>query len=103
MICKPNNEVLFECIQEIIQNVNNREYCYNSLYPTGPGLLGEKYFNGDMSKIKEIELFNSFKGDCIITREKEILKMYREYRVEQKNMSKVEHYHKLWAKRKIYK
>jgi len=103
LICKPNNLVLFECIQDIVKNVKNKFYGYHNLYPTGPGLLGKKYFKGDMNKIKDIQLFNRLKGDLIITKNKEILKHYNEYRKEQKIYGKSHTYYKMWHERKIYK
>jgi hypothetical protein len=102
IIVKPNHPVLFECIQQIVKNVKNKEYGYNPLYPTGPGLLGEKYFRGDMSKINEIEMYNSLVGTYILTKKGKILEHYKEYRQEQ-NSSSLSHYYGLWINRKIYK
>lgn len=103
IISKPNNPVLFDCIQEIVKNVKNKFYGHNSLYPTGPGLLGEKYFKGDMSKIKNILLFNSITGDKILSKKKIILKHYKEYRYEQKKNGKNKYYTDLWNERNVYK
>lgn len=103
IICKPNNPVLLNCINKIVKNVKNKEYGYNSLYTTGPGLFGEQYFKGDMSKIKNLEIFYSINGKNIITKKKYILKHYSEYRDEQKKYGKSHNYHELWKERKIYK
>jgi hypothetical protein len=104
MVCKPNNPILLECINSIVENVKNKNYDYNPLYVTGPGLLGEKYFKGDYSNIeKKIDLFNSLNGNYILSRNKKILSHYPEYRAEQKKYQKNEYYQDLWRKRKIYK
>jgi len=104
MVCKSNNPILLECINSIDENVKNKNYDYNPIYVTGPGLLGEKYFKGDYSNIeKKIDLFNSLNGNYILNRNKKILSHYPEYRIEQQKYQKNEYYHVLWKKRKIYK
>lgn len=104
MVCKSNNPILLECINSIVENVKNKNYDYNPIYVTGPGLLGEKYFKGDYSNIeKKIDLFNSLNGNYILNRNKKILSHYPEYRIEQQKYQKNEYYHVLWKKRKIYK
>ena len=103
MVCKPNNTILLECINSIVENVKQQIYDYNHLYVTGPGLLGEKYFKGDYSKIKSVDLFNSLSGNYILNRNKKILSHYPEYRIEQKKYQKNEYYYNLWLKKNIYK
>ena len=102
MICKANNPILFECIQTIVINVKNKYYGYNRLYPTGPGLLGEKYFKRDMSKIKEFKIFYSMNDISIITKKNRILKIYGKYREEQKKYGKNKNYGDLWNENNIY-
>jgi len=103
MVCKPNNPIILECIQAIVKNVKMKNYDYNELYVTGPGLLGEKYFKGDYSKLKNFELFNSMNGTYIISKKKIILSHYPEYREEQVKYSKPNsYYHNLWSKKMIY-
>ncbi len=103
IICKQNNAILLECIQEIVKNVKNKYYGNNALHPTGPVLLGEKYFKGDMNKIRDMQLFHSVKGNLIITRNKEIFEQYTEYRAEQKTHGKSHAYYDLWDNKQIYK
>lgn len=102
MICKPNNPILFECINTIVKNVKNKFYGYNDLYISGPGMLGEKYFKGDYSKLQDFEIFNSYNGNYIISKKKKILSHYNEYRIEQSDYGKKYDYHELWRNRKIY-
>ena len=102
MITMPNNPVLFKCIKQIVINVKNNYYGYNSLYITGPGLLGEIYFDEDYSKLQNFQLFNSCNGNFILNKKKIILYHYPEYRNEQKMFSKKQHYYYLWLQRKVY-
>lgn len=104
MACKPNNTILLECINQIVSNVKNKYYGHNQLYPTGPGLLGEKYFKHDYSKIKNIDLFNSFEGSTILNKKRIIMSHYPEYRIEQQMYGlQTPYYGNLWHNRKIYK
>ena len=103
MVCKPNNPALLECIKTIVENVKQKEYGYNKLYVTGPGLLGEKYFKGDYSNLNNIFLFYSITDSFILNRKKKILSHYPEYRNEQKKFQKNQHYGVLWNNKKIYK
>lgn len=40
MISNANNPFLFDCIQEIVNNVRTKFYGISQLHPTGPGLMG---------------------------------------------------------------
>lgn len=104
MSCKQNSPILLECINQIVSNVKNKYYGHNPLYPTGPGLLGEKYFKHDYSKIKNIGLFNSFEGTTIFNKKRIIMSHYPEYRKEQQMYGKkTPYYHYAWHNKKIYK
>lgn len=108
MICKPKNTVLYDCIREIVRNVDNRVYGLNELCPTGPVLLGKLYFKGDMNKIveDEFDLFHSIYKYEIISRrlQKYILCFYPGYREEQGRFHNgTPHYSVLWRKRTVYK
>jgi len=39
LVSKPGNEIYKKCVDRIVKNVENRDYCRNSLDITGPGLL----------------------------------------------------------------
>ena len=43
IVAKPKNPLLLRCINKICENVKNKDYGVNCLYPSGPGLLGEQY------------------------------------------------------------
>jgi len=103
LVCKPRNEFMFECINACVHNIKNNYYGYNPLYPTGPGLFGNIYFNGDFSKIKDFDLFNTLVGNSICDRKRIIMRHYPEYRYEQQKYSiKEPSYFHLWNKDKIY-
>jgi len=106
MVARPNNQVLMDCIQQIVKNINMDYYGYNSLHPTGPGLFGEKYFAGDIaSKIKDFQYFNSINGTYIVNRKgKKVLSHYPEYRYEQDKYSvkNKQYYDLLWKQKNIY-
>lgn len=105
----PENPIFMECIKQIVKNVKTGYYGYNALYPTGPGLLGEKYFKRDYeNKINKFKYFNSINGTYIMDKKRKILSHYPEYRQEQKeygekNKAGVKYYTVLWNENGIYK
>jgi len=126
MASVPNNPVLYNCIQQIVKNVNEKKYGHNPLYPTGPGLLGEAYFTpfciGQseseldnetknmcrkeyISKVKKIKYFNSIQGTYILNKKQKVLSQYPNYREEQRkysNKGPMFYYHDLWYNKNIY-
>jgi mannosyltransferase OCH1-like enzyme len=107
MSVKPKNGILLKCIRQIVENVKNQFYGNNALDPTGPGLLGSFF---DLNYINNLELYftntnveNVMNQDYIVYNNNIILKYYLNYRVEQSQTQKLEHYSALWDKRQIYK
>ena len=107
MVTLPKNQILLNCINRIITNVNNKYYGNDALEPTGPALLGS-YFNGE--EINRFNLYHShshikYKLDewYIVYNNSIIMKIYNKYREEQTNFQKTQHYYKLWVDRNIYK
>ena len=108
MVCKRNNPFLWKCIRKIVQNVMNLEYGKSCLFPTGPGLLGDIYFE---NIVDETDFINklTFDFNCvfsnniknIIFQNTAILEIYPEYRNEQQKESKL-YYSVLWNKHRIY-
>ena len=98
MVCTAQNPILRMAIDKIVENVKNKDYGMNILYPTGPGLLGEMYGN-DTSKFV---LFYKHPEEIIHSTKGCILKGYDGYRKEQKQFHPLETYHELWPKRKIF-
>lgn len=109
LVSDPNNPIFLECIEQIVKNVKSGYYGFNSLYPTGPGLLGEKYFKKDFeNKVSKFKYFNSINGTYIMDKNRKILSQYPEYRQEQqeygeKHNSGVKYYSILWNENGIYK
>jgi len=97
IVSPAKNPVLKMCIEQIVQNVANREFGYNPLYPTGPGLLGQV-----LGKDKDIDLTYSSDTKYILLDRKKILKIYPEYRDEQNKLQPGNHYHFLWKQGLIY-
>ena len=101
MVAKPGNKLLLKCINAIVYNVDTNNYSFNSLYPTGPGLVGELYLsvykdkdNLDMIATKALEI--SYKGKIII-------KSYPEYRIEQRDTPNYKGYNYYYENKNIYK
>ena len=109
LICsKPRNTILLDCIHSIVDNVKSNYYGKNSLYPTGPGLLGKLYFNKYNYNVNNFDLFyNHYETSYVITnqiiyKKLVILENYPEYREEQNKNNNLPSYHTLWEKRLIY-
>lgn len=98
IVAKPNNPIFLKCINEIVENIETENMCYNSLYVTGPGLLG-KYFKNTY----EFELYFSTDAWHIQYKGQNILTMYKKYREEQLQYQNIPHYNILWKKKLIYK
>jgi mannosyltransferase OCH1-like enzyme len=107
IVSMPKNEILWKCIQKIVENVKNNYYGSNALDPTGPGLLGS-FFSRE--EINNMELYfentdiKNYYNDLyyIMYNDRIILAYYNNYREEQKQYQKLDHYSVLWDKRDIY-
>ena len=95
LVCKPNNALLLNCINQISFNVKNQIYGDNGLLPTGPLLMGSKYNNN----FDEFDMINGW--NCVIYKNVKILEFYPEYRDEVKKLNKI-YWVDLWREKKIY-
>ena len=115
MIIKKNNSILLKSIETIVNNVKNKYYGDNCLHPTGPGLLGEIYFNSiNKSNLQFKLVFNTkykinFTNKInisstmnIIYKNTIILQNYTTYRKDQKKTIN-KYYGILWKEKNIYK
>jgi mannosyltransferase OCH1-like enzyme len=109
MVSKPNNELLLRCINKISENVKNKYYDYNFLYPTGPGLLGEEYVKmlkkNELtieSELNKLDLCLEIYTENIIFNNVPILEHYKEYRTEQKFFGQTLHYAEIYDLKQIY-
>jgi mannosyltransferase OCH1-like enzyme len=101
MICKKGSPILLDTINKIVKNVDAETYEYNPFYPTGPGLLGELYFNSNNNKYDDFELF--YRHPNIVYKNTFVLMPYKEYREEQKQHQTTNHYMEMWYNKNIYK
>jgi hypothetical protein len=108
IVAKPKNELLLRCINKISKNVKNKYYGFNDLYPTGPGLFGEQYIKMIRGKESTMEveldlcLDLSMGKEQIIFNNVAILEFYKEYRTEQKQFAKTQHYAEIYNFKQIY-
>lgn len=103
IISKPNNLLLLESINSIVDNVNNNFYGENSLSPTGPLLLKKIFIK---NKITHKFDLNHFSDDNyikkILLNNKEILSSYPEYEKEKIKYGNLTDYLNLYIKKDIY-
>jgi mannosyltransferase OCH1-like enzyme len=106
IVTLPTNAVLLKCINQIVQNVNNRFYGSSCLDPTGPGLLGSFFTNNE---VNQLEMYHS--KSCITNKLNEfyivynsciILSFFHGYKDEQSKYQKLAHYSQLWGEKNIY-
>ena len=114
IVAKPKNKLLLRCINKISENVKNKNYDYNFLYPTGPGLLGEEYIkmlkenestmDTELNKLDLcLDVYGHKNGEeKIIFNNVAILNYYTEYRDEQDLFSKTLPYYYLYDLKQIY-
>ena len=108
MVSNARNPFLWKCIHKIVLNVKNKEYGKSCLYPTGPGLLGDLYFETCLLESDFLDKM-SINFECvfstnlknIVYRNTAILEIYPEYRQDQQKETK-QYYSYLWNKRRIY-
>ena len=105
--CLPGNEILLKAINQIVENVKNKFYGINALYPTGPGLLGSYFTNKEIAQLEmyfEVSFAENILHEYYIVYNNIIvLKAYSQYRLEQKNAQKNKVYSELWFETNIYK
>ena len=101
--CAPRNPKLALCINKIVENVKSKFYGENPLYPTGP-LLMKQFFSDKEREEMDLYKTDDFVKDKIASKKNGIvLKMYDEYRTEQKNQDGFKSYDTHWHEKNIYK
>ena len=106
IVSKPGNQILLNCINDIVNNVKNKFYGEGCLYPTGPMLI-DKYFNDKYKRENELNMetlniSSTEKQHLIKYNNTYIFCVYNNYRDEQKIFQKKEHYGILWTNKNIY-
>jgi mannosyltransferase OCH1-like enzyme len=105
IVVNPQNPIMLDCIEHIVQNVRTKYYGKTSLCPTGPGLLG-RFFSPHEFTSMEIYFTDTttdnFSKDYMVYKKTIILTYYDEYRNEQKKNQKNKYYSELWNEHNIY-
>lgn len=96
MCCLPNNQILYECIKEIIINTKTKSFTINCLSVSGPHLYSLT------SAFNNIKLELKYTTEIISKNNIQILFFYKTYRNEQKQNQLLPHYKIMWANRDIY-
>jgi hypothetical protein len=98
MVCKPHNNALLKCINEIVHNVSVSYYGRSPLEPTGPILLRKHNGLTDMQlKLNVHEQLQIFFNGALI------LYSYLNYRKDQRALEIYPHYSRLWLAKSIYR
>jgi len=104
MVCKPNNTILLNAINKIVENVKNKFYGISALQPTGPKLLSSLFTSEQKSTFDMYhDFYLSFENRFIYFNNYLVFKSYIGY-IDEHNKNKIiEHYSELWYKKNIYK
>ena len=103
IISKPNNIILKDTINQIVENVKIKYYGNIPVEPTGPFLLSKKYKSYE--RYNNIDIFIDFKNwpqYLVMYNHYIILQIYENYREEQNYNKKHKDYRQLWNDRAIY-
>jgi mannosyltransferase OCH1-like enzyme len=101
MVCKKENPFLLLGIKKIVDNVKNKYYGPNALYPTGPGMLSQVILHNNLNI--NIDLFHHEDNKYLIYKNRFVISViYPEYSKERDTYSIKKHYGDLWCEKKIY-
>jgi len=103
IVSAKNNNIFIDCINQIILNYKNNYYGLNSLYPTGPCLLG--YIIQTYYPFINYKLYVVYKPDGYTINDEDnniIISQYPQYRSDLYYFSKTKHYGELWDDNNIY-
>jgi mannosyltransferase OCH1-like enzyme len=103
IICKPKNQLMFNAIYKVVDNVENKYYGSYSLEPTGPLMLKQLAINNNINIDKfELELEKTIDNEHFIKYNSlRILKIHKDYSDEQDNTGKYWIYY--WVNKCAYK
>ena len=101
IICKPNNNIMKKCIDEVVKNVSNKFYGNSIFEPSGP-LMVKKFFTEDeFNKLKlNLKYINNITKLNINYKNYPILHFHDNYRNEQPTQNK--HWSQYWEERIMY-
>jgi mannosyltransferase OCH1-like enzyme len=102
LICKKNNPLLLDCINQIEQNYKEKYYGNTFLHPTGPCLLG----NIILTKYNHVE-YNLHMGsegyfNLLDENDEIVISSYEGYKDDMSKLPDTKHYSELWNEKNIY-
>jgi mannosyltransferase OCH1-like enzyme len=101
MVCKPNNTILLQCINKIVENVKNDYYGESVLSPTGP-LLMKQFFTE--SEIDNLEYKLGFdKNNNLVIKNKDDLAVLIKDDDVYNEQNKTKRYNEYWQEKNIYR
>ena len=103
IIARPKNEILYNCIRQIVKNVKNRFYGDSPLDITGPIMMIRCFSPEDKEKLNRLIYIDvEERAYYIIYGHKLILMMYPEYRNEQMMDTVAPRYAYMWDSRTVF-
>jgi hypothetical protein len=99
IVCKAQNNIMLQAINQVVQNVQNRFYGNHSLEPTGPLML-KNFFLANAIKALYFKLKFTSKGLFILYKNFQILEFDKNYRSQQQKIQ--EHWSHYWNNKTMY-
>ena len=99
LISSPNNQILLNCINDIVYNCMNNNIGKNPLEFSGPDLMAKYFEQSDIIKFN-LKLYKD--GKTILYNKVPVLQVYNNYRKEQKKYQKNTYYSILWKNKNIF-
>jgi mannosyltransferase OCH1-like enzyme len=101
IICKPNNEIMKKCIDQVVKNVNNKFYGNSIFEPSGPLMVKKFFTEQQFNQLKlNLKYINNTTKLNINYNNYPILHFHDNYRIEQPKQNK--HWSQYWEERNIY-
>lgn len=103
MVCAPGDARIKACIDNVVENVQNKYYGISPLAPTGPAMVAN-WIGIDDPDVDYKYVHFSLQNKHIRHRKSKnrLVECYGAYIQEQHKHEKTPHYSKMWKKRKIY-
>jgi hypothetical protein len=102
MIAPPGFEIFKFCIEEIVQACKQKSYMRNPLDITGPCLLGRVVKKHDAQKFLYYNMLILTGPESIYWNTDKVFTKYSQYRAEQKQFQRSNHYDELWKTSRVY-
>jgi mannosyltransferase OCH1-like enzyme len=99
LISKKKNPLFYYALKEIKERCERQEYRVNSLYFSGPGLLGELY---DHFYDRKNLIMHNVNSEFIFLKDNAFLRPYHNYREDQRREKDYKSYNELWLRRKCF-